>query len=84
MQDGLVIHYGQNDSVKITGQFGYGSYNVSQFQFSDGVTMSMDELFSNYAISLFDPMNAVFTGNSNFKLYGSEGNDLTITGLHPF
>ncbi|BCM24952.1 calcium-binding protein [Methyloradius palustris] len=76
----LVINYGVSDSITAGNHFANTFWSMGQVQFSDGVTMSMAQLFAAYAINLTnDADNASFGDISNLHILAGDGSDRVTT-----
>ncbi|HSH96830.1 MAG: calcium-binding protein [Methylophilaceae bacterium] len=72
----LQISFGSGDVINILNQLANPSYAINQFQFSDGVTWTPEQLFAAYPITLTSG-NDVFNFNLNGSVHvlGGDGND---------
>jgi Ca2+-binding RTX toxin-like protein len=75
----LILDYGTNDSVTVQSYYAHVFYEVNQFTFSDGVTLTPAQLFAAYAINLTDGNDNVSFGDGADIVNGGAGND-TISG----
>ncbi|WP_281275411.1 calcium-binding protein, partial [Azoarcus indigens] len=75
----LVIAYSDTDSVSIQNHFLSPYYYIDRVQFSDGVTLSLEQLLAAYPITLSAGADSVSFGSTNDIVQGLEGND-TIDG----
>ncbi len=76
----LVVEYGTGDSVTLQNFFHGTDYQVSRFQFSDGVTWTQTEFLAAYPVTLTDGDDNLRFLEGGERVYGGAGNDV-ITAL---
>ena len=73
----LVLDYGTSDSIFI--ESGYNSsdtsFGINYYAFSDGVTITKDELLEAYAVTYTSASEGVTLGEGNETVYAGGGND---------
>lgn len=76
----LILHYGTDDVVRISNPFNPRS--PLTFQFADGVTWGLSDLYAAYPIHLTDNNEgSIFYTSDNFVVYAGAGNDnVTFNG----
>jgi trimeric autotransporter adhesin len=77
--DNLVLEYGTGDAVSIQNHFQGASYEISQVQFSDGVTWTAAQLYAAYPIRLTDAGESRSFGNTAETVYAGGGDDTVST-----
>ncbi|NOT20824.1 MAG: hypothetical protein HOP24_11260 [Sideroxydans sp.] len=76
----LVLHYGTSDSLTLKNHFYGASYEISQFKFSDGVSLKTADFYARYPLALTaGDDNVSFSGNAAMSILGGLGND-TLNG----
>ncbi|MDR0775586.1 MAG: putative Ig domain-containing protein [Azonexus sp.] len=86
--DDLKILYGESDSVTVQNAFyssatTSASYRMANYEFADGKSLTMAELFALHPVHVADGMtNANFynTASAGLTIVGSDANDNIITG----
>jgi len=71
----LILTYGESDRVTVKNNFHGANYWVNQFEFSDGKTLSLAELYAAYPIQMSDASESVGFSNYAETLYAGGGND---------
>lgn len=73
----LVLRYGASDQVTLQSNFGSPTGTVTRFEFSDGVTWNLEDLYAAHAIRLTDAdENVAFPSNLGETVYAGAGNDI--------
>ncbi len=76
----LSISYGASDHLTIQNNFSGADYEINQYQFSDGVTLTAQQLYAQYSISFSTGNDIVNGGSGNDILNGGAGNDILNGG----
>ncbi|MHA7685913.1 calcium-binding protein [Cupriavidus sp. PET2-C1] len=71
----LVLTYGQSDRLTLQNHFVSSAYAVDQFQFSDGKTLSVAELYAAYPIRMTEGADNLSFSGVGETLYAGGGND---------
>jgi Ca2+-binding RTX toxin-like protein len=76
----LILEYGVDDQVTIQNHYYSSSYQVNQFTFSDGVTLTPAQLFAAYAVNLTEGADNISFGDGADIVDGGAGNDMISGG----
>jgi Ca2+-binding RTX toxin-like protein len=72
----LIVQYGQSDELRLLNHFNNGTiYQVNQFRFSDGITLSFSQLVESYPISLSAGADSMSFDAAGEQVRGGAGND---------
>ncbi len=73
----LVLRYGASDQVTLLSNFSSPTGTVTRFEFADGVTWNLEDLYAAHGIRLTDAdENVVFPSNLGETVYAGAGNDI--------
>ena len=75
----LILDYGTTDQVTIQNHYAGAAYQLNQFTFSDGVTLTPVQLLAAYRINLTDGADSQTFTDAAETIYAGLGND-TISG----
>jgi Ca2+-binding RTX toxin-like protein len=76
----LVIAYGETDTLTVKNHFSSAAYQIDRFEFSDGVTLTVPELYALYPLYLSASADSVTLTGAAETVYGEAGNDTIRAG----
>ncbi|THF65559.1 hypothetical protein E6C76_08240 [Pseudothauera nasutitermitis] len=78
--DDLILAYGESDRVTLRSHYLGNSYQVNRFEFSDGKSLTVNQLYAAYDIQLSEGNDSITFTASNERIDGGAGDDVIYAG----
>ncbi|WP_304665236.1 calcium-binding protein [Massilia sp. erpn] len=71
----LIIRYGNNDKITIASHYPGDAGEVTRFEFADGVSWDLNQLYANYTLRTTDQLENLGFNKWNDRVYAGGGDD---------